>query len=196
LLGVIIIYLVSLRYETLTSARTFLYAIGIVAAALNAGIQSAPKKQSKAVSVIGWGAAISFIATLATATAFSFSAFITEHALSTSSILNTELILNIGGILTGAKAAEGAYLTFSPDARKIPTAKVFIDAYEKKFSEIWPYSIYAYDAANVMLTAIKEAGTKDGKSIIEKLHSMEFNGAVGKIKFDAKGDVTVEPYVV
>jgi ABC-type branched-subunit amino acid transport system substrate-binding protein len=25
---------------------------------------------------------------------------------------------------------------------------------------------------------------------------MEFNGAVGKIKFDEKGDVTVAPYVV
>ncbi|MEK7683440.1 MAG: branched-chain amino acid ABC transporter substrate-binding protein, partial [Nitrospirota bacterium] len=57
-------------------------------------------------------------------------------------------------------------------------------------------SIYAYDAANVMLTAIKEANTKDGKVIIDKLHSMEFNGAVGKIKFDEKGDVTVAPYVV
>jgi len=98
--------------------------------------------------------------------------------------------------IAGAKAAEGAYLTFSPDARKIPTAKAFIDAYEKKFGEIGPYSMYAYDAANVMLTAIKEAGTKDGKAIIEKLHSMEFNGAVGKIKFDEKGDVTVAPYVV
>jgi branched-chain amino acid transport system substrate-binding protein len=73
---------------------------------------------------------------------------------------------------------------------------MFIDAYEKKFGEIGPYSIYAYDAANIMLTAIKEAGTKDGKTITDKLHSMEFNSAVGKIKFDDKGDVTVAPYVV
>lgn len=98
--------------------------------------------------------------------------------------------------IAGAKAAEGAYLTFSPDARKIPTAKIFIDAYEKKFGEIGPYSIYAYDAANVMLTAIKEANSKDGRATIEKLHSTEFNGAVGKIKFDEKGDVTVAPYIV
>lgn len=98
--------------------------------------------------------------------------------------------------IAGVKAAEGAYLTFSPDAKKIPTAKTFIDNYEKKFGEIGPYSMYAYDAANVMITAIKEAGTKDGKAIIEKLHSMEFSGAVGKIKFDEKGDVTVAPYVV
>jgi len=98
--------------------------------------------------------------------------------------------------IAGAKAAEGTYLTFSPDARKIPTAKTFIDSYEKKFGELGPYSMYAYDAANVMLTAIKEAGTTDGKTVIEKLHSVEFSGAAGKVKFDAKGDITVAPYVV
>jgi len=98
--------------------------------------------------------------------------------------------------IAGAKAAEGTYLTFSPDARKIPTAKKFVEDYEKKFGEIGPYSIYAYDAANIMLVAIKEANSKEGKTIIEKLHSMEFDGALGKIKFDAKGDVTVAPYII
>jgi branched-chain amino acid transport system substrate-binding protein len=98
--------------------------------------------------------------------------------------------------IAGAAAAEGTYLTFSPDARKIPTAKPFIELYEKKFGEIGPYSVYAYDAANIFLTAIREAGTTDGKSVIDKLHSMEFSGALGKITFNEKGDVTVSPYVV
>lgn len=94
------------------------------------------------------------------------------------------------------KAAEGTFLTFSPDPKKIPTAKAFIENYEKKFGEIGPYSIYAYDATNILLTAIKEAGTKDGKAVIDKLHSLEFSGALGKIRFDERGDVTVAPYVV
>ncbi|TAL26127.1 MAG: branched-chain amino acid ABC transporter substrate-binding protein [Nitrospirae bacterium] len=98
--------------------------------------------------------------------------------------------------IAGPKAAEGTYLTFSPDAKKIPTAKKFVDDYEKKFGEIGPYSIYAYDAANIMLTAINAANSKDGKAIIEKLHSLEFDGALGKIKFDDKGDVTVAPYII
>jgi branched-chain amino acid transport system substrate-binding protein len=98
--------------------------------------------------------------------------------------------------IAGAKAAEGTYLTFSPDPRKIPSAKIFIENYEKKFGELGPYSIYAYDATNVMLSAIKEANTTEGKTIIEKLHSLEFEGAVGKIKFDQKGDVTVAPYII
>lgn len=98
--------------------------------------------------------------------------------------------------IAGAQAAEGTYLTFSPDPQHIPTAKEFIDKYKAKYGELGPYSIYAYDATNILLTAVKEAGTKDGKAIIERLHSMEFSGALGKIKFDNRGDVTVAPYVV
>lgn len=116
--------------------------------------------------------------------------------------LNVPLMSGDGAIdpkfieIAGAKAAEGTYLTFSPDAKKIPTAKKFVDDYEKKFGEIGPYSIYAYDAANIMLTAIKEAGNTEGKVVTEKLHSVEFDGALGKIKFDEKGDVTVAPYII
>jgi len=98
--------------------------------------------------------------------------------------------------IAGAASAEGTYLTFSPDPRGIPTAKAFIENYEKRFGEIGPYSVYAYDATNILLTAIKEAGTTDGRMVIEKLHSLEFSGALGHIRFDEKGDVTSAPYVV
>jgi branched-chain amino acid transport system substrate-binding protein len=98
--------------------------------------------------------------------------------------------------IAGPAAVEGTYLTFSPDPKNIPTAKEFLEKYRAKFGEIGPYSIYAYDAANVMLTAIKEAGAADGKAIIDKLHSLEFNGSIGRIKFDEKGDVTAAPYVI
>jgi branched-chain amino acid transport system substrate-binding protein len=98
--------------------------------------------------------------------------------------------------IAGAEAAEGTYLTFSPDPNNIPTAKVFIEKYKAKFGELGPYSIYAYDAINVMLKAIEAAGTIDGKAIIDKLHSLEFSGALGNLKFDEKGDITVAPYIV
>ncbi len=98
--------------------------------------------------------------------------------------------------IAGIQAAEGTYLTFSPDPNNIPSAKDFIKNYEAKFGQIGPYSIYAYDAGNILLEAIKAAGTADGKAVTDKLHSGEFSGAMGKIRFDAKGDVTVAPYVV
>ncbi|MEW6109206.1 MAG: branched-chain amino acid ABC transporter substrate-binding protein [Nitrospirota bacterium] len=98
--------------------------------------------------------------------------------------------------ISGGKAAEGTYLTFSPDPNNIPSAKEFIEKYRSKYGELGPYSIYAFDAANIMLSAIKEAGSTDGKTVIGKLHSMEFFGALGRIKFDEKGDVTNSPYVI
>ncbi len=98
--------------------------------------------------------------------------------------------------IAGAQAAEGTYLTFSPDPKNIASAKDFISKYTTKYGEIGPYSIYAYDAANIMLTAIAAAKTTEGEKIVDKLHSMEFNGTMGSIKFDDKGDVTVAPYVV
>jgi branched-chain amino acid transport system substrate-binding protein len=98
--------------------------------------------------------------------------------------------------IAGKEAAEGTFLTFGPDPKNIPTAKNFIDKYNSRFGEIGPYSIYAYEATNILLTAIKEAATTDGKAIIEKLHTLTFSGSLGTIKFDDKGDVAVAPYVV
>lgn len=98
--------------------------------------------------------------------------------------------------IAGTSAAEGTYLTFSPDPKNIPSAKGFVEKYEVKYGQIGPYSIYAYDAANILLTAIRAANSTDGKAIIEKLHSMEFDVALGSLRFDEKGDVTVSPYVV
>lgn len=98
--------------------------------------------------------------------------------------------------IAGAKSAEGTYLTFSPDPRNIPTAKDFVEKYRTKYGELGPYSIYAYDAANIMLSAINEAKSTEGKLIMDKLHSIEFSGALGTIKFDEKGDVTSAPYVI
>ncbi|MEW6214695.1 MAG: branched-chain amino acid ABC transporter substrate-binding protein [Nitrospirota bacterium] len=98
--------------------------------------------------------------------------------------------------IAGVRTTEGTYLTFSPDPKNVLSAKGFIDKYQSRYGEIGPYSIYAYDATNILLTAIEEAKTTDGKTIIDKLHSMTFSGALGKIGFDSKGDVTIAPYVV
>lgn len=93
-------------------------------------------------------------------------------------------------------AAEGTYLTFSPDPEKIPTAKAFLEAYHQRFGPHGPYSIYAYDATHVLLSAVREAGTTDGQKVSETIRARTHQGALGTIRFDAKGDVTQAPYVV
>src|SRR5512139_1125579 len=98
--------------------------------------------------------------------------------------------------IAGDKAAEGTYLTFSPDPKNIPEAKVFIEKYAARFGELGPYSIYAYEAMNILLTAIREANTTEGKVVADTLHSREFPVSLGKIRFTEKGDVSVAPYIV
>src|ERR1051325_2132530 len=74
-------------------------------------------------------------------------------------------------IKSAGKNAEGAYLTFGPDPAKVPSAKPFIDNYKKRFGdEIGTYSVYGYDAANVLMTAIGKAGSTDGEKIAHTMH--------------------------
>ncbi len=96
-----LIYLIAFKLETVTSARTFLYAAGIIAAVINAVFLFLPRNRSRAIDVTGWAAALLFSAVFSTAATFSFLAIITEQALSSISVLNTDLILNIGGIALG-----------------------------------------------------------------------------------------------
>jgi branched-chain amino acid transport system substrate-binding protein len=98
--------------------------------------------------------------------------------------------------IAGLEAAEGTYLTFSPDIRNVPEAKPFIEKYTAKYGEIGPYSIYAYTAVNVILEAVKTSGIIDGKAIIEALHKSEFASALGRMKFTEKGDIAHITYVV
>lgn len=92
-------------------------------------------------------------------------------------------------------AALGTYLSFGPDPKEIPTAKRFIEAYQAKYGEVGPYSIYSYDAANIILTAITKAGKTDGDRIAEEIHKIKYEGAIGTIQFDPKGDVLKAPYI-
>ncbi|MCC7201232.1 MAG: branched-chain amino acid ABC transporter substrate-binding protein [Nitrospirae bacterium] len=93
-------------------------------------------------------------------------------------------------------SSEGSYLTFSPDPANIKSAKNFLSSYSAAYGETGPYSIYAYDAANILLQAI--AGTRgiDGEKISRAIHNMKHSGALGELQWDVKGDVLRAPYIV
>ncbi len=93
-------------------------------------------------------------------------------------------------------AADGTFLTFGPDPSNFPQAQAFLATYTKRFGPHGPYSIYAYDAANVLLSAIAAAGTTDGAKVAETIRGLTHQGAQGEIQFDAKGDVLNAPYIV
>lgn len=101
LLAGFIIQPVALRHETATAARTALHAAALVAALLSALLIALSANRNRGWDTIVRGAALFFTAALAAASAWSFSLFIAEKAITSSSVLNTEVILNVGGILAG-----------------------------------------------------------------------------------------------
>ncbi|MGC8762940.1 MAG: branched-chain amino acid ABC transporter substrate-binding protein [Acidobacteriota bacterium] len=93
-------------------------------------------------------------------------------------------------------AGEGTLVTFIPDQEKLPTAKAAVAAYKARYGNLGPYSLYAYTAAVVALTAMEKAGTTDGVEVARTLHKIEVETPFGRLKFDEKGDPQQSPYVM
>ncbi len=74
----------------------------------------------------------------------------------------------------------------------IPVAaadKKFLESYKKKFNaDPILYSPFTYDAANMLIEAMKKANSADPAKYLGELAKMEFSGTTGKIAFDVKGD--------
>ncbi len=75
---------------------------------------------------------------------------------------------------------------------EVPTAKNFVDKYQKLYGNVPPFAPYGYDAVMVLAEGIKRAGSKDADKVIAALHAPDFvfEGVTGKIKFDSNGQVT------
>jgi branched-chain amino acid transport system substrate-binding protein len=68
-------------------------------------------------------------------------------------------------------------------------SKKFLDAYKKRFNQD-PilYAPFTYDAANLLIEAMKEANSADPAKYLPALQKISFNGSTGPIAFDDKGD--------
>ncbi len=93
-------------------------------------------------------------------------------------------------------AAEAAYLSYAPSAESIPTAQQFLKAYTARWPEVGPYSVFGYDAANIILAAIDATKSTEGFKVADFIHHTKFDAATGPVMFDAKGDPTSSPYVM
>jgi branched-chain amino acid transport system substrate-binding protein len=65
----------------------------------------------------------------------------------------------------------------------------FLDSYKKKFNaDPILYSPFTYDAANLLIEAIKKANSPDPAKYLPELAKISYKGATGQIAFDDKGD--------
>jgi branched-chain amino acid transport system substrate-binding protein len=95
-------------------------------------------------------------------------------------------------IEASAGAAEGNYVSFLvPDLEKVPTATAFAEAFEEQYGPVSSYGPLAYEATNLMLSAIEEVGELDRAAIRDAVRATEnYEGILGfPISFDEKGDV-------
>jgi branched-chain amino acid transport system substrate-binding protein len=90
-------------------------------------------------------------------------------------------------------AAEGNYVSFLvPDLKKVPSAAAFVKAFEAKYGPPSSYGPLAYEAANIVLEAIKKVGKADRAAVRDAVRATrEHRGILGiPITFDEKGDVS------
>jgi branched-chain amino acid transport system substrate-binding protein len=86
------------------------------------------------------------------------------------------------------------YVTFGglPPSEQTGRGREFVIQYEKQFGETPDvYAVYGYEAAQVVVAAIRRAGKKDRAAILEAcLATKDFDGALGTWSFDKNGDIT------
>jgi branched-chain amino acid transport system substrate-binding protein len=116
--------------------------------------------------------------------------------LSADGVLDPEFVK-----IAGEEAATGAYLTFAPDPRLLPSARPFIQRFEARYGPIGPYVLYAYDAFGVLLNAFHlvkpVAPTPDAlRRVTHVMRTSVYDGALGKLRWDKQGDLAVSPYMV
>jgi len=110
-------------------------------------------------------------------------------------------IMGVDGIYSdalielGGEAVEGVMLTgFFHTSSPNQETQGFINAYKAKYQEEpGTYAAYTYDAANIVLEAMKK-GAADRKAIMDYLTTLkDFQGATGITSFDANGDCVKDP---
>ncbi len=97
--------------------------------------------------------------------------------------------------ITGA-LAEGTLFTFGPDPRNKPTAKSIVEKFKAKGIDPEGYTLYTYASFQIWSQAAAKAKTTDPKKVMEAIKGGEWDTVLGKLAFDAKGDIKAIDYVV
>ena len=90
------------------------------------------------------------------------------------------------------KAAEGTVITQPGDPKTVSGWPAFVKAYkDANFSEpMGAYGQYAYDAANIILAAMKKVGP-DRQKLVQAIRNIKYKGLLGTYTFDKTGQTTL-----
>jgi branched-chain amino acid transport system substrate-binding protein len=102
-------------------------------------------------------------------------------------------------IKDGGAAAEGVYVTGAgvTDDKLPQKGQDFLKNFKAKYGNVENYTIYGYESMSVALNAIKTAGVKDRKAILQAVaNTKDFQGVLGTWSFTPNGDTTLTDYRV
>ena len=99
--------------------------------------------------------------------------------------------------LAGGEAAEGMVAS-SPGLPldDMPGGKDFREKFTRKYGEIQLYAPYAYDATQMLIEAMKQAGSSQPAKYLPVLAKLSRTGVTGPLAFDDKGDLRSGPITV
>lgn len=118
-----------------------------------------------------------------------------QQGLTTRMISGDALVTEEFWSITGNDGA-GTLVTFSPDPRSNPANKELVERFRADGYEPEAYTLYSYATIQLWAQAVGKAGTTDLEKMLAVLQpGNSFNTALGKIGFDARGDVTAPGYV-
>lgn len=93
--------------------------------------------------------------------------------------------------LAGA-AAEGTMVSYPAAQANAKLDKMDADYTARNFAEPQsPYTKYAYDAANILLTAIAKNGIDDKAALAKAIRGISYDGTLGVTTFDANGQTQI-----
>lgn len=110
--------------------------------------------------------------------------------------MKTQFMMGDGGytpklIENAGVAAEGVYASLpGVPLDKMPSGRDFATRYERQFKQpIQLYAPYCYDAVNVMIAAMQQAGSAEPAKYLPELAKVVHDGVTAKIAFDERGDI-------
>jgi branched-chain amino acid transport system substrate-binding protein len=91
------------------------------------------------------------------------------------------------------EAGEAALFTYSPNPLDLPSGKALIERAHRRGMELGGQAVLSYASVQVWAEAVRQANSFDTAKVAAALHSGEFTTIIGKVRFDAKGDVVGPP---
>ena len=116
------------------------------------------------------------------------------QGVNTLMIGNDAMVTDEFWAITGA-AGEGTLITFTPDPRVNPANAQLVQYFRSQRYEPEAYTLYTYAAVQSWAQAAAKSGTTNAARVSAALKANQFDTVMGRIGFNAKGDVTAPGYV-